>query len=654
MVRDATKARVFNVFILFLIAFMLIVVGGVSGLIIYSAMNAGLNILNSVAYLLLLLIDLPLSFFLYFNMKDRVYKTILSGLSLTFLIYAIASLVLLVSLFGWGGLPWASTLSKVIMAFAYPPLIYALYTVLKQPGAGTQDSSIRNLVLLQSSVAGVLVLGFSLLTLGRVTYQGFDTQLYGVFTLFDIALMALCVLLLLGHMATQYRYPFAVIFACALISFLGDSMSMVSNLGLIDLRAYSHSSLGLVLITSTIAMVFLSLVRIRTTTVEEVGRELSDTRMQLEDIIAQSPDAMALFDVDGTMLMANDAHRAFLELMPSNASKMSLSDQITYAGPQLSRQADDLRDGRPISANDIPVYLSASQDRLSYMSTKIFPTFAGDRRISGFVSISQDTTDRKKAEETLLQSNEELERRVNERTFQMELTNRALQHEIEARMADAEHIKASLHEKEVLLREIHHRVKNNLQVISSLLSLQSAGLSDQVAISMNLESQNRIRSMALIHEKLYQSGSLSRIDFGGYLESLTGVIQRSYTADKQVSVSIDVKDVLLTIDTAIPCGLIINELLTNALKYAFQGRDTGKIRVHMALAGPNYELTVEDDGVGIADRQILEKTSTLGLKLVTGLVRQLNGRIEMTSMPGTKFTIVFPLPARAQPEIKTR
>jgi PAS domain S-box-containing protein len=219
-----------------------------------------------------------------------------------------------------------------------------------------------------------------------------------------------------------------------------------------------------------------------------------------------------------------------------------------------------------------------------------------------------------------------------------------LLHDITREREADERIKAQLKEKEVLLKEIHHRVKNNLQIISSLLNLQSTYIRDQQALGMFKESQNRVRSMALIHEKLYQSKDIARIDFAEYIRNLAGNLIRSYgSSPAMVKLVIDADHISLGVDTAIPCGLIINELVTNSLKYAFPDGRRGEICV--ALKHENgdglYRLVVTDNGVGLPPAIEPRKTSTLGLQLVTTLVDQLNGTIEIKRGDGTEFIITF-------------
>jgi two-component sensor histidine kinase/ligand-binding sensor domain-containing protein len=228
-----------------------------------------------------------------------------------------------------------------------------------------------------------------------------------------------------------------------------------------------------------------------------------------------------------------------------------------------------------------------------------------------------------------------LERTVDERTAELRAAN--------AQLA------ASLKEKEILIKEIHHRVKNNMQVVSSLLNLQAASVSDAAVLDIIKKSRDRVLSMALIHEKLYQSRDLARIDFEQYLRKLIVHLFGSYRVDPgTVDLRIDVKNVYLDINTGIPCALIANELVSNALKYAFpEGRETrGEIAIGFSRYDDGrYILTVRDNGVGLPTGFELEKSESLGLQIVQDLVAQLDGTICVESRGGTLYTITFAGPA---------
>jgi two-component sensor histidine kinase/CheY-like chemotaxis protein len=213
----------------------------------------------------------------------------------------------------------------------------------------------------------------------------------------------------------------------------------------------------------------------------------------------------------------------------------------------------------------------------------------------------------------------------------------------DAKRRAEERIRASLREKEVLLQEIHHRVKNNLQVVSSLLGLQSKRTKDAEVREMLRNTQNRIKSMALIHEKLYQAESMARIDFADYLRSLLSHLHVSHAVNGQdVLLKADVEDVPVSIDIAVPCGLMINELVTNALKHAFPEGRRGEISVGLqAEAGQQLVLTVTDNGVGFPKDFDIRDPASLGLQLVNGMTHQLGGTLELVGGHGTTFRISF-------------
>ena len=215
-------------------------------------------------------------------------------------------------------------------------------------------------------------------------------------------------------------------------------------------------------------------------------------------------------------------------------------------------------------------------------------------------------------------------------------------------------IMKSLEEKEVLLREIHHRVKNNLQIISSLINLQSNHIGDPKIYENFKEIQNRIKSIALIHEKLYQSQNLSKINFAEYIPQLASELYHSYEINHSIDLDVKVENVLLDINKALPCGLIINELITNSIKHAFpsvkddnkqsENIDTykkGKICINFRGKENGYEIEVYDNGIGYPEDLDLESTETLGLRLVNSLKDQLYGEAEIKNIEGAFFKLTF-------------
>ncbi len=215
--------------------------------------------------------------------------------------------------------------------------------------------------------------------------------------------------------------------------------------------------------------------------------------------------------------------------------------------------------------------------------------------------------------------------------------------EITERKNVEKRLQASLVEKEVLLKEVHHRVKNNLQIISTLLDLQSETMHDERLLGVFRESQDRIQTMALVHEKLYKSKDLASIDFTSYIEDLLSFLFSSYEGGTgRISLLVDVGKVALDIDWAIPCGLIINELVSNALKYAFPDDRRGEIAICFVVDEDDWiTLKVSDNGIGFPPALDPWQTETLGLQLVRLLVQQLQGEISLAQQGGTIFTIRF-------------
>jgi two-component sensor histidine kinase/ActR/RegA family two-component response regulator len=247
--------------------------------------------------------------------------------------------------------------------------------------------------------------------------------------------------------------------------------------------------------------------------------------------------------------------------------------------------------------------------------------------------------------EALNTAKRELEATVADRTRELQQLNEILRADLAERQRVEEALKAALQEKELLLKEMHHRIKNNLQVISSLLNLQ-AGSSEDVRVQKILQdSQDRISSIALIHDTLHRSRDLARVDLADYLQNLVAELCRSYGAEAQrITIQTQFEAVWVSTDTAIPCGLVLNELLSNAFKYAFPHDKQSNI--HIALHADSEQeaiLTVRDTGVGLPEGLDFRATDSLGLQLVCLLTEQLGGTIALERSGGTAFTVTFPL-----------
>jgi PAS domain S-box-containing protein len=215
--------------------------------------------------------------------------------------------------------------------------------------------------------------------------------------------------------------------------------------------------------------------------------------------------------------------------------------------------------------------------------------------------------------------------------------------DITERKAAEARIKSALREKEILLKEVHHRVKNNMQVVASMLHLQSGYIKDRESRVVFEESQRRIESLALIHEKLYRSEDLARIDFREYVVDLAGnLLALNTDKAERIKMEVDIEGVVLDVNSSIPCGLIINELVSNALAHAFPNGRKGRIDIRMRNDNERRTvLSVSDNGTGFPEAMDFRNTASLGMQLVTSLVKQLDGVIEMDRTEGTSFTIEF-------------
>ena len=224
-----------------------------------------------------------------------------------------------------------------------------------------------------------------------------------------------------------------------------------------------------------------------------------------------------------------------------------------------------------------------------------------------------------------------------------EKQQRKISNELEVKVKERTSlIVAQRDEKEVLLKEIHHRVKNNMQVIISLLSIQSGYTKDEAALALFEEAKNRIHSMALIHEKMYQTGDLAHIDFKDYIKALTSDLIDTYSINCDIELNIKIDHVKFNIDTLIPLGLILNEIISNALKYAFKGLENGEISINFSIENEtNYTLIVGDNGVGIPNEVLENEDGNLGMELIKIFVSQLDGEVEILEKQGTFFEIKF-------------
>ncbi len=366
----------------------------------------------------------------------------------------------------------------------------------------------------------------------------------------------------------------------------------------------------------------------------EAERQYSEQLQLYIESLEEASDSILIADSEGVLIYANNTIVEGLNKSPSEVIGKSLWEVLFEdESDVLSAQRKLVEDGRFHGE----VILADPTDEAKTHEVTIAAVQQSSSNKQAYVGISRDITQRKVAEVELEDYRKNLEHLVEERTA-------ALQNEIAENKAIQVHLSDSLQEKELLIKEVHHRVKNNMQIISSLLSIQAEGAGDEVYSTLLNESQQRIKSMALIHETLYQSKDLLNIDFQEYIESLTNSLSRSYVIPG-VSVYVDVKveNVLLDLETAVPCGLVINELVSNALKHAFQGKEgTGIISIDFVTNDCTYDLRISDNGVGLPPDFDIKKNTSMGLEIVTILTAQLEGALTAHNEDGAVFQIQFP------------
>jgi PAS domain S-box-containing protein len=353
-----------------------------------------------------------------------------------------------------------------------------------------------------------------------------------------------------------------------------------------------------------------------------LGLDVTERRRMEEALRESEEKHRGLYEAVSGGVVVQDAQGRIVEANAEASKILGLSlDQmrgLTSADPRWRTIREDgspfpaperplavaLRTGKPVRGSLSGVF-NPESGRYRWVQTNAEPLLERDSgKVLGAVATFWDFTERKEAEEQL---------------------------------------KSALKEKEALLKEVHHRVKNNLQVISALLDLKAAGLSDPEALRAFRDSQNRVRAMALIHERLYQSQGLAKMDFGAYLRGLMDHLFRAYGLEPDaLQLTHEVGAETVSADAAVPIGLILNELVSNSLKHAFRDGRKGKISVGLERGTDgSWELSVADDGPGLPPGLDFRATETLGLQLVCILVRQIGGGIERLPGPGTGFKVTF-------------
>lgn len=377
-------------------------------------------------------------------------------------------------------------------------------------------------------------------------------------------------------------------------------------------------------------------------------RKESEHALQLSEkryrgIVEDQTELICRFLKDGTLTFVNEAYCRYFgmkhdELIGKSFLAFIPEEDLKTMGDFIGSLGAD----KPFSTYEHRTVSSDGDIRWQQWTDRAI--FDGRRNIVEYQAVGFDITERKWAEDQLLAARRELEERVEARTRELAVANGDLRSEVAMRTRKEKQLEDSLREKEVLLKEVNHRVKNNLQIISSLLHLQSRYIVDPADLQMFVECQNRIKSMVYIHEKLYRSKDFANIDFGNYIGVLARSLFDSYSisGDRVTLVLTVGEGITFGVDRAIPCGLIVNELVSNSLKYAFPDSARGTIGIDFRRAGDDgYLLKVSDDGVGMPADFDYRNAKSLGLQLVMTLVEQLDGVIRRDGGPGVSYVIEF-------------
>ena len=365
---------------------------------------------------------------------------------------------------------------------------------------------------------------------------------------------------------------------------------------------------------------------------------LSESERRYRAVVHDQTEAIGRFLPDGTLTFANEAFCALLGKNRDQVVGQSFFDTFDEdERKNVIRLLEGLDRHRLVSSHESTVRPAHGDMRWYQWTERAIVDSHGV--VAEYQAVGHDVTARKQAEDALQESKDGLERTVEERTARLVEINEKLREEIEHRERTQEHLEASAQEKEVLLQEIHHRVKNNLQIMVSLLDLQSQYVEDVRCLEVLSDAEHRIISMALVHEQLYQSDNLAEIEIHDYLQNLVeDLLYSSETLEERVTLVVDVERLALGIGTALPLGLLINELVTNSLKHAFGEDRKGEIKISLkALDEDAFELQVADNGVGFPSGVDWHSGDSFGLFLVRSLVDQLHGEMKLDTTEGTAF-----------------
>ncbi len=358
--------------------------------------------------------------------------------------------------------------------------------------------------------------------------------------------------------------------------------------------------IGMVIVLGGILLVIALILLFRVlNSITKWSQRIRESEQRYKSLFEQNPSAVYSMDNEGKILHGNSTFARLFRNGQSGYAINHFSNLFTEEeSEETQKKLTRVQKGMPLSFEVEWEHKS----RVKHLQNTIMPIIV-DEEVAGMFGIAEDITFEKDAEMQ---------------------------------------IKRQLEEKTVLLAEIHHRVKNNLAIISGLLELQQGSLREESAIMAMAEAKTRIQSIAMIHEKIYQNESLADINFRSYIEELSSIIESSYSSpEKKISLHIDAENISITLDQSIPCALIINELICNAYEHAFKEKDEGNIWVWLSERDNKIKLSVQDDGLGLPDDWEEQRSGSLGLELVQTLALQLEGSCTVNNEYYTKFNIIF-------------
>jgi PAS domain S-box-containing protein len=376
---------------------------------------------------------------------------------------------------------------------------------------------------------------------------------------------------------------------------------------------------------------------------KQMERALEDLLNFQQILIDSVPVPIFYNDTSGLFLGCNIAFENLIGQNREEMSNKSVYDLVPDELVDIFKENDiALLSNHQAQVEEFEFKEDNKINRVILLHKAVFPQ--PDGQPGGLIGAVIDVTERKQVEDKLRRAYDEVERLVRERTAELLETNIALRNEILVRQRAEDQIKASLQEKVILLREIHHRVKNNLQIISGLIELSSNRTQNREAQDLLKNAMDKINTMSFIHKQLYQSDRFDQIDLGIHMRELVQYLMQLYgSRGLSVAYTIDSNDVYLTVTQAIPCSLVLNEVISNALKHAFKGRENGQIDISIRRTDDERVIiSVKDNGIGIPEEVDLEKANTLGLKLIRKITQQqLKGKIQIMRKDGTEIRIEF-------------